>query len=294
MNIAFVWQGITEAEPRWRDGLYWAMKEIEKKHSVSYFEPWGDIQGDVVLYWEAPCTANGVNASYYDRVRRLPIRKALLFAGGPIVKNWVDGFDHAFVESKINKDEFDSINVPNSVAFGVNADVFKPINQDKIYQGIHHGTSASWKRQWLMAEALGSNALVVGRHQKEDPYPFDRSRELGATVLHEQPAGKINQLLNQSICLVQTSEFWGGGQRATLEALSAGIPVVCMTDSPKNREYVEESGAGLVVDPDVHRIREAVQEVTKWERPCKKGRDYVLSKWTHQHYANNLLNWIEL
>ena len=64
-----------------------------------------------------------------------------------------------------------------------------------------------------------------------------------------------------------------------------------MTDSPKNREYVEESGYGLVIEPDANKIRQAVEEIKTWE-PSTKGRDYVLSKWTHYHYAEALNKWL--
>jgi hypothetical protein len=64
-----------------------------------------------------------------------------------------------------------------------------------------------------------------------------------------------------------------------------------MTDSPKNREYVEESGCGIVTDPTPQDISRAsvIAQSTNWGN---KGRDYVMSKWTSKHYADNLLAWI--
>ena len=47
----------------------------------------------------------------------------------------------------------------------------------------------------------------------------------------------------------------------TLEAMACGVPVVCMEDSPKNREYVEESGFGKVVYPNKEEIKRAVEEI---------------------------------
>lgn len=291
MKIAFTWQGISGRYGHWGDGLYHAMQDL-KEYEVTYHEPQDEIPEDaVVLYWEAPCTIGGKDAHNYKRIQSLPNKKALLFAGGPIQKDWVAGFDHVFVESKINKDEFDALGVPNSTAFGVNTDVFKPMNLPKKWRGIHPATCASWKRQWLGAEAFGKDMLLCGRYQQEDPYPFNRSRELGAEVLDEQSYDELARLYNQSVALIQTSEYWGGGQRATLEALACGIPVICTEDSPKNREYVEESGYGLVVPPEVGAIRQALEEVSTWNDT--KGRDYVLSKWTHKHYADNLRAWLE-
>jgi glycosyltransferase involved in cell wall biosynthesis len=93
---------------------------------------------------------------------------------------------------------------------------------------------------------------------------------------------------------VQPSEFWGGGQRTTLEMLACGLPVVVMKDSPKNREYIEESGCGEIVEPDPNRIVEAVEGLkASWtEEDAQRAVDYVNNRWSHIHYANNLLKWI--
>lgn len=292
MKIAFVWFGISGRYGQWSDGLYWAMKEIEKEHEVTYHEPTDDIPEDaIVFFWEALCTCMSKDKEMFERVRNLPNKKALLFAGGPIQKEWTNGFDHIFVESKINLDEFTQLGIPCSTAFGVNADMFKPMNVEKKWDAIHHGASASWKRQWLAAEAFRDKMLVVGRFQETDSFPFTESARLGATVWTEKPYEEVAVLLNQSKVLAQTSEYWGGGQRATLEALACDIPVICMTDSPKNREYVEESGCGAVCEPNSGDIRRAFDELMN--SSPKGGRDYVLSKWTHYHYATNLLKpWI--
>lgn len=292
MKIAFVWFGIRGRYGQWSDGLYWAMKEIEKKHEVTYHEPTDEIPEDaLVLFWEAACTSNGPDGAMYKRVQRLPNKKCLLFAGGPIKKEWVDGFDHVFVESKVNLDEFIALGVPCSTAFGVNADMFKPMDLEKKWDGIHQATSASWKRQWLGAEAFKEKFLVVGRFQESDQFPFKESERLGATVLPEQSYEEVAKLINQSRAMIQTSSEWGGGQRATLEAMACDVPVICMKDSPKNREYVEESGFGCICEPSSPHIRQAFDQMM--QNPPRGGRDYVLSKFTHYHYAGNLLKVIE-
>ena len=291
--LYFVWQGITGRYGVWRDGLWAAMKIIEKDYDVKYVEPTDDIPNDgVVLYWEAPCTINGKDAALYNKIRHLPNRKALLFAGGPIKKEWLQGFDHVFYESKINGDELRALGISCSLAFGINEEIFKPKNMVKIYDGIHAGTCASWKRQWLVGEALGVKGLVVGRYQTTDPRPFDDCKKWGCNVMDEKTPEELSDLVNQSHTCVQTSDVWGGGQRCTLEALACDVPVICMTDSPKNREYVEESGFGMICEPSVPQIRSAVESLTSVVR-IPKGRDYIMSKWTSKHYSAALLAWLQ-
>src|ERR1043166_1995843 len=162
MKIAFVWQQSSKPEifNHWNDCLRGAMKIIGKTHTVTYHEPSDDITDvDLILYWEAPCTIRGVDQANYNKVRLNPIRKALLFAGGELKKEWVEGFDHLFVESQINADECEALGIPHSTAFGINTDIFRITPQAKVFDAVHHGTFAGWKRPRLLAQALGPKSL---------------------------------------------------------------------------------------------------------------------------------------
>lgn len=296
MRINFLWQGLygEKRYGHWNDGLYAAMKLIENDHEVRYLEPsHQDIEDcDVILYWEAPCTFAGKDRDNYTKVQKANKPKILLFAGGPIKKEWCGGFDLFLVESEINEKEFGDLGLPWLRAFGVNEKIMKPEKQPKMFDGIFPSTCASWKRQGLFSRALKDKGVICGRWQPEDPIGFITARENKTLVLPELPYEAVNALYNASHTCVNTSEYWGGGQRTTLEAMSANIPVICMSDSVKNREYVEESGFGLVVDPDENQIRNAIEEIKKWE-PSNKGREYIESKWTARHYADNILKGIE-
>ena len=295
-KIAFVWQGVSDPNVmgHWNDGLCVAMQIIAKQYDVCYREPWDDLSDcELILYWEAPCTLNGPNAAHYKRVMQAPQRKALLFAGGPIRSEWVKGFDMVFTESQVNDDEFAALGIPYIRAFGINSGMFEPLGIDKEYDGVHHGTFASWKRQGLLAKALGEKALIFGARQSTDTKPWDESVKFGAKVLDKQSYVETNYLVNSAHAMVNTSDKWGGGQRATLEGMCAGLPAVVMEDSLKNREYIEACGGGVVVKPEAERIKDAVDEVKKWStRDIMRGREYVLNNWTAKHYADSLLSWI--
>jgi glycosyltransferase involved in cell wall biosynthesis len=299
LNIGFVWQGVSEPLVRehWKDGLYVAMKEVEKYHNVSYLEPWDNFDGlDLLLYWEAPVSFCGGNSSHYQRVKNYPIKKVLLFAGGQIRPEWIEGFDHICVESQINCAELCELGFPHSTAFGINDVMFKPLPLPKSWDGIHHGTFADWKRQRLVGEALKDKAVLAGRRQDSDTHDYNECVRFGAYIVPEQTYEEVNKLINLSHTMVQTANMWGGGQRATLEAMACGVPVICMSDSPKNREYVEESGFGLVVEPTVQAIRDAVSHIKNNPNdfPSSRGIDYVKSKWTSKHYADSILKTLQL
>lgn len=297
LKIAFIWQGFDGRYGQWRDGLYAAMQILEKEHTVKYFDfPLTDIHDfkpDVVLYWEAPCTFGGKDRLNYWAVQGLPYKKALLFAGGPIQDEWIEGFDLSFVESKLNEEEFAALGRPWKRAFGVNTQIFKPVQQPKVFDGVFQATCASWKRHWLGAEAFGNKYAVMGRFQEEDPIGFIRVRAAGGLVLPELSAEAVSAMLSASHAVINTSDYWGGGQRTTLEAMACGIPPIVMEDSPKNREFVEESGFGAVAKPDFVSIREASWELKKRPQDPSIGVEYIKSRWTEQHYAAALLEGIK-
>jgi len=294
MKIGFLWFGLKGRYGHWDDGLKAAMRIIEKHHEVHYIEPTDDFSAmDVLLFWEAGCTRDGKDGAMYKKVQESPIRKALLFAGGPIKDEYFQNFDMVFVESAINEDELSVYGIPNKRAFGVNTDMFKPEKQPKIWDGAFQATCASWKRLELFSKALGDRGVTCGRFQSEDPQPHIDCRANGTMVFPEISYPAINSLINASHTVVNCSEMWGGGQRTTLESMAAGIPVIVMSDSPKNREFVEESGAGLIVEPKPEKIREAILTIKTWsEDEKRKGRKYVEGKWSQNHYANSILEWL--
>jgi glycosyltransferase involved in cell wall biosynthesis len=293
--ISFVWQGSSEPHifNHWNDGLREAMRILEKKYTIRYREPW-DTLDDVVLYWEAPCTAKGHNAEHYNRIRNSNKPKALLFAGGPIEYDTTPGFDMYFVESGINEGEMDALGLPWKRAFGVNDRILKPKKVEKVHEAFFQATFADWKRHQLFAEAMGNKGVLAGRVQEGDRNGYNRAVELGLTILPELSMEEIRDELNKSWCVVNTSSYWGGGQRTTLEALACNCPVIVMDDSPKNVEYIDESGCGKVVPPNAEAIREAVKEVKTWtDEQRAKGREYINKKWTAQHYADSIDSWLQ-
>lgn len=296
LKIGFVWQGSSEPEimDNCKDGLWAALQVIKQIHEVTWFEPWDkEIENvDLILYHEAPCTINGKNSEYYNRIRKLPIRKALLFAGGPLKKEWIEGFDLLFIESEINVEECISLGIPYIKAFGINTDIFKPVPQNRIFDTIHHGTFAAWKHQPLIAEALGPKALLIGQFQKHEQFLIDNSLKYGSFILPKLPPESLSYFISSAHTCTNFADVWGGGQRTTLEAMACGIPVICRTDSPKCREYVESSGFGEVIEPSVEQIRLAVQRLKEKNLDPQIGIKYVNDNWNHKQYAEKILNWI--
>lgn len=315
MKIAFIWQGFDNRYGQWQDGLYAAMKILERDHEVKYFdiregsittnsivdfiptiEDIYHFKPDVVLYWEAPVTQRGKDKDNWNAVCALPYKKALLFAGGPLKAIDVKDFDLVFTESAINDEDCEREGIPYKRAFGVNTQIMKPLNLEKKWDGILAATFAAWKRHELFAEALQSTGLAVGRVQQHDSNGYNRCLQLKVDIMDEVSPEELSKLYNQSYVAVNTAEYWGGGQRMTLEAMACGIPVIVMADSPKNREFVEASLGGFICNPNANEIKACVEEIkTNSDKAINKGQfgyEYIQSHWTEYHYAKALLEGI--
>lgn len=292
LKIAFIWYGVRgRVIGVWDDGLHEALRHIGKIHTVQMFEPEETeaimaFQPDVVLYWAASTEQT------MPLVTALPFKKAMLFGGGPVEPHIMDGFDMYFVESEINEKEFSELGYPWRRAFGINERLFFPDPKaKKIYNGSLIATFALWKRHHLFAEAVGARGIAVGMMQDHEPECHMVCRQYGVQVVGESPKEYVNQVINSSHSVINTAGFWGGGQRLTLEAMACNVPPIVMDDSPKNCEYVQESGFGYIVPPNPLAIREAIDRA-KTEKPTG-GRAYIESKWTSQHYATALLSGIQ-
>lgn len=285
MKIAFLWEGNENYRFRLTDGLGEALKELKKRgHEIGYFEPDNEVRiigfkPDAILNWGPLC------ARTTDKVKSYPYKKAIAFGGGPIEQGNVDGFDLYFTESELNEIELTNYSKPWIRAFGINEKAFSPEKLEKKYDGVFAGTFALWKRPELFAQALGPKGVAVGIKQDHEKQCYEICEELGVEVHDEIEREQIAKLINQSHTVVNTSEFWGGGQRLTLEALACNVPPIVMSDSPKNIEYVEESGFGLVVDPNPEAIKEAIEQLKGKEI---NSRPYILEKFTIKGYADAL------
>jgi glycosyltransferase involved in cell wall biosynthesis len=284
MKIAFIWPGFRlHNGKRFKDGLWEALEILKQKHEIRGFEPEETqmiigFNPDRILYWGA------LIEQTKPSVAALPYKKAICFAGGPINGELATGFDLYFTESEVNEREFGALGKPWMRAFGVNEKLYKPLPLEKKYDAIFFGTHAQWKRNDLFARAIGRRGISIGLFQDHEKDCYQIPQEQGCEVHNEIPREELVQFINHSRTALNTANVWGGGQRMTLEAMACNVPPIVMTDSPKNQEYVIESGIGLIVKPDISEIQEAVEKL----KGTQGGRDYILSKYTAQHYADAL------
>lgn len=240
------------------------------------------FQPDVILHWADMTRPNAKPLS------ELGIPMAICFAGGePLGENY-PYFDHVFVESEVYKKVYEKNDIPVSIAFGTNTELFKPIEQNKLIDTIFPATFAYWKRHGLYADAVqGLQAVAVGQQQPSgiEEETWKDPLKKGVTLLPHATPDTLHYLYAASRVCVITSMSSGGSQRTVLEAMSMNLPLV-ITDSDKF-DYAWESNEVFQVEPNKDAIRSIVDYILT-NNVKVNTREYILENWSEYQYADAL------
>lgn len=196
-----------------------------------------------------------------------------------------------FVESASYLDKFKSRGINAMTAFGVNDRIFKPIKQPKVWDAVFPATFAEWKRHKLFADSVERGFCFGYMYDTHETECWQYPQKHGIMIASHLSSEAVAYILNASHSCLITSMASGGSQRTVLEAMSCNILPIVMSDSDKTREYVEDSGFGLIVEPEIEQIKEAVAKVKTMEK-TNDGRKYIESKWTAHHFKEAIMNGI--
>lgn len=306
MRVAFLldWEPTAEQITTLQDGITAAMAELAKRHEVQFFtvgrdtiifNPLHDIimtsdpvksiaewEPDVILHWADTTRPHAIP------LFELGKPMALCFAGGEPLGETYPYFEHIFVESQVYKDVYDKVGVSNSIAFGTNTDLFRPLpEQPKLFDTINLSTFAAWKRHDLYAAAVqGLRSIAAGYiYQNHEQECWQECLRLGTMILPHVPADVARYLMAASRVCVITSMSSGGSQRTVLEAMAMNLPLI-ITDSDKY-DYAHDSGKVFVAEPTAESIRGYINAILDGEQNTNT-RDYVLENWSHIRYAEAL------
>ena len=146
----------------WNDGLRAALKLLEKKFNINYYNLYEnrelprDDNYDFVLAWGA------FGSPAHKATSLLHIKKGLCIAGNAVKPFETSNYDVLFYETKWYRPQIDfHKNITH--AFGVNTDVFKvipAIKEERVIDYLTVGAFSLWKRQNRIVD-LGGNRMAV-------------------------------------------------------------------------------------------------------------------------------------
>lgn len=294
-KLAFVWDFTVDPIElhTWNDGLNqalrilsseygYAVKIIADDNAERIYKEIEQFEPDVILGWGSLDRPSFAGLNQFNK----PV--ALCFAGGTTSHPHLVNFDLIFCENKVYLEAFENDGRNAMIAFGVNDYLFQPMKLSKKFDSFYAAAYAKWKRHELFAEAVGKKGIVAGKIIDAEIEQAKVCEAFGCVVLPQLPYYALPYLYNQSHTSVVTATSYGGSQRSTLEAMACNVVPIVMADSDKNREFVEDSGYGLIVTPKVEAIQNAIQIVKTTKKQSKAGREYIKAKYSADIYAKKL------
>lgn len=217
----------------WKDGLWAALSIIEQDHEIEWFnlreqpeEPDGFF--DFALGW-------GAFESPVDRfMRNIDLPKGLCIAGNAFPPPRPGTYDVLFYETEWYAPQLFGHNAHR--AFGINTEIFHPIEVPKVWDIICVGSFSLWKR-YEKLHFRGGDVLVVGEVQENNlPESLSIVDNLVADGVAVHPyvePEKLALLYNMSRICYTPADLNGGGERAVWEAMSCGLDIQVEPDNPK-------------------------------------------------------------
>jgi len=231
-------------ETNWKDGLSAALQILGKDYEITYANFAHRIprysetkEFDLILAWTA------FETDLDKWMRKIEQPKGLLIAGYCYEPTKIRDYDVLFYETEwYAKTEIDYH--PNKYhAFGVNTDIFKPLEQTPVIEYLSPGAFAAWKRHEYLIEKQGIR-LAVGHIQLEEAARKESQTIIakllmnGIGVLPEVSPYELAYLMNASSTVFIPADVEGGGERCLLEARACGRHVEIREDNPKLQELL--------------------------------------------------------
>ncbi len=266
---------------QWSDGLYAAMKILEKEHEITYH-----LDGkcnckkkpDIVMAW------GGTLSGPYTEALKMKTKRILLFAGGVRNPQLFEKFDVTCFENEIHTIEAQTYGIKCLTAFGTNTKLFRPIQQPKLFDVVYPGAFGLWKRKDLFAESVRCfRALTFGNIQFQEMQCWNICVNNNIAVSPDLPQEVVPYFLAMSRTVLVLPVPFIGGQRTVLEAMAMKLPIIVPNDAPLVCEFAKHGG--IIVEPNPDAIAQAI---TNAPSENQIGYDYVMNNLTEEHYAKNL------
>lgn len=253
-ELLFVYYMEPEIVPHWKDGLWSALKLLEKKFRIEYWNLFEIDQNppptnyDFILGWGA-WRSPADNFLHRVRLNNKEVPTGLCIGGNASAPYMMNDHSILFYETEWYKPTIeDHKNIKQ--AFGVNRDIYKQLKKDDfgvsedvyLWDYLSVGSFSSWKRHEKMI-GIDGNRLVIGQIQRNN---LNESLSIIAPLLLDGVAvsdmvdpEKLNTIYNLSKTVYIPADINGGGERAVLEARSAGCKVLVENDNPKLLELLQ-------------------------------------------------------
>lgn len=252
-KVLFVYDMSPEKEANWRDGLWAALKLLEKDFEILQYNLFDNKQNLADIWCDFALGWGGFSSSVDLYLKNsAAVKKGLCLGGYGFPANGIESYDVIFYETEWSKkwihDNSDSPTIPRLIhAFGINADIFWKnsgydyLKDKEIWDYVSVGAFSSWKRQDKIINKKGSR-LVVGEIQKgnlHESMDIVHDLLLGDVMVSPEtsPETLVKIYCSAKKVYIPATTI-GGGERAVLEARACGCDVEVELDNPKLQELL--------------------------------------------------------
>jgi glycosyltransferase involved in cell wall biosynthesis len=232
----------------WDDGLHAALQYLVSTYNwkIDIYNvqmmknPSIPSNSDFVLFWGA-----FDKKQHYHKIFK---KQGLCFGGGPTRHPLIKNFDIVFAENSFDIPIFESQGTKSIRAFGTNTQLFRPLNNfPKIFDLIYPAAFAKWKHHEKFSsyfkeqkeKGFVETALAVGQKQANgwEKECYEVCEENGVMTMDWVPSNALVSLYNASKTVYLSPDDMGGCQRAVLETIACGVPLIVDSSSPRLAEF---------------------------------------------------------
>lgn len=257
MKILFIYNH--EYPDKWKDGLYAALKLIEKEHTLTWhniakkniIDDMGNFQDyDFVLGWGGFNSPVDNAIQLLQQLSTIKAKFGLCLAGNAFPFKQ-QKYDIIFYETDwtrkwliVSKETKKKLPIMRH-AFGYNSDYYySPFNHtdiEKLIDWLTVGAFATWKRQSKILKKDGIK-MAIGEIQKDnmsESMGIIGPLMMGNVIISDMlPPETLAELYRLSRNVYIPADIYGGGERAVLEAQACGCNVEVEDDNPKLKELL--------------------------------------------------------
>lgn len=216
------------------DGLHAALRLLEDSYDIT----WCHVDNPVFVDYDFVLAQGSFSSKVHQVAQELPGKKGLLIAGTADPNNESE-YEVIWYENEWYKPKLSHSNIYHG--FGVNTDVFKPLQLPKLWDFISVGSFSLWKRHNKIINKDGLR-LVIGQIQQnnltESMLIIAELLQAGVMVSDMVTSKELAAIYNLANTVFIPAQINGGGERAVLEARACGVKVDVEDDNPKLQEYL--------------------------------------------------------
>ena len=233
----------------WLDGLYGALQELERTHKIDYYNL-NDKNGEPKFDSYDFVLGHGGFNSPVDNYLIRNIHKikkcGLCIGGNATMPREADKYSVLFYETDWVREflQLSTLNVPLVKAFGINTDIYSPIEYATplVFDYLGVGSFSDWKR-WDKFKNKDGIKMIVGEFQENNPEESTAIvKDLMLSGIGCMPTVHpfdLSNLNHWSRTVYIPASIFGGGERAVLEARACGCNVEIEDDNPKLKELLD-------------------------------------------------------